>query len=222
MSGFIRTILRDSTAVAVALASAHAQAAVVETTGSWSGMAVTIVSPAEKITFGTPFDVSFRMDSRTVPPNADLLAFGATVSFSPTVDLSNALWRYDFSSDFPGSSTTRAGALGDLFAPVSGSYVVSLRDPVWFDPFINFDGFSFLDSSFNDVLVWSFTNLVIGGDTTVGLRIDDGGIVGVADFSSSVIVIDPPAQVTAPPALLLTLAGLGALAGSRRWRSYSQ
>ena len=62
---------------------------------------------------------------------------------------------------------------------------------------------------------WSITNIVIAGDTDFGLRLDDGGIVGVADFGASVLVIDPPA-VPEPSLLSLMLAGLGVVAWQRR------
>ncbi|MCB1914918.1 MAG: PEP-CTERM sorting domain-containing protein [Rhodocyclaceae bacterium] len=191
-----------------------ATAQVLETTGSWAGLDVTMRSPADKITFGTPFDVGFIVDSAALPDSSDFAAFKSTVHFSNTVDLSAAQWSYRLFSDDPAFNASFSGLVGDAIAPVSGSFALDLVDPFYLGRTFGGFGFSQLDGEFNDRIEWSITNIIIAGNTDFGLTLDDGGIVGVADFGASVLVIDPP-PVPEPSILALALVGVGAIG----WRA---
>lgn len=204
-------------ALGLAAFCAPAGAAVKQTTGTWLKMSVTLSSPADKVTRGTPFDLSFLMDNTPAGANSDPAVFLTTVSFSNAVDLSAAHWSYQLTSLNPPNNGSFSGNLGDAFAPVSGNYLVRLVDP--FPSFACSDcsGYTWLSGTYEDKALWTFTNIIINADTTVGLTIDDEGITGASALSATVLVIDPPPVPELPPVALL-LAGLGVV-GWRRLRS---
>jgi hypothetical protein len=211
-------------ALALGMASAAAHAAPTLTTDTWLGMAVTLASPAEKITQFTPFDVGLTIDSSTLPAGSDPRAFTTALTFSDTVDLSQARWRYEFVTDDASMGDffglAYSGSVMESFAPVdTGSGIrLDLVDPLWTQWSTSF---TWLDGAYRDQVRWSVTNIIIDGDTTYGATLDDGGITGASRFAADVIVIDPPAAgggtpVSEPPTALLSLAGIGAIGWWRR------
>ncbi|HEX6362177.1 MAG TPA: PEP-CTERM sorting domain-containing protein [Albitalea sp.] len=207
----------------LALAAACATAAAQErlTTGTWSGLGVTLISPDYKVIQYTPFDLAFVVDSSPIG-SGDPRAFLASLTLSDTVDLSGALWQYTLTSDDPAYNVTFSGQLGDVFTPIHGVNEITLVDP-FMQSWWNVDGATMLWPEYRDQVRWDFTNIVIDGNTDVSLRLRDGDITGMGPYETGVLVIDPPAiaiqtPVPEPSSLLMMLAGLGVVGwlGRRR------
>lgn len=195
----------------------QASAVDVVTHGTWAGVDVTITTP-DKVTFNTAFQVSFLVDAGTLGAG-DPVAFLSRLSMDNTVGLGAATWSYQFASDALAAPLTRNGALGDSWALLSpagaGRTSIQLVDPVAWDGTFNPDGFTFLSGEFRDSVRWTLSNLIISADFTLGLTLDDGGIIGAQSFNANVVVLDPPAPVPEPGQWALLLGGLGLLAWYR-------
>ncbi|WP_088279178.1 PEP-CTERM sorting domain-containing protein [Ideonella sp. A 288] len=196
----------------------HASAVDVVTRGTWSGVDVTITTP-DKVTFNTAFQVSFLVDAGTLGAG-DPVAFLSHLSMDNTVGLGAATWSYQFASDALAAPLARSGALGDSWSLLSpagaGRTGIQLVDPVAWDGSFNPDGFTFLSGEFRDSVRWTLSNLIISADFTLGMTLDDGGIIGAQSFNANVVVLDPPAPVPEPGQWALLLGGLGLLAWHRR------
>jgi VCBS repeat-containing protein len=154
---------------------------------AWGGATVSITYP-DKVTYQTEFDVSFTVDASTMG-TFDAIAFLSTLGMSQTVDLSIATWSYTFVSDDPAWNFSYTGTLGDEVSPwhvTDTQYVVEFADPVT-------SPYTWVWHDYNDRVTWSLNDMIIEGDTTFTLRLDDLGIVA-GPIEPAFIVLDPPVQ----------------------------
>lgn len=190
------------------LFGSHAAGAATITT-VWLGAEVSITHP-DSVVYGETFDISFSVDSSTLPP-AGTLAFKTFLDTSDTIDVADSTWEYIFSSDDPDWNLSSSGDLDDSVTPTThdaDGYSIRLFDPVNGER-------TWIWADYNDRVEWTLRDLVLLDDTTFALTLDEF-LNGPTTFVFDVTGVPASAPVPAVPnAGMLVLCAL--LVGSALW-----
>jgi len=199
-------IFSISVLLLLVLGVSQTKAATLATT--WLGADLLIQYP-DFVPNGDPFDVSFSVDVSMLPEVSNAYAFVTYLSITDTVDVSGGTWEYTFISDGAAWNFTWYGTLGDVATPYSydaSGYSINSIEPTTSRPY------TWLYWNTNDQVVWTLHGLVLLGDTSFNLTLNEL-FNGPSSFGFDVPTGSP---IPEPSTALFLVVGLSILAVCRK------